>query len=101
MTNNFIKEVVSGGQTGVDRAALDIANEFEISSGGWCPRDRWAEDGAIPKSYLNMQETPSAEPEQRTEWNTRDSDGTLIIVRDPPMGGTLYTIEMAKKHNKP
>lgn len=98
---HFIQKIVSGGQTGVDRAALDVAKELKVPYGGWCPKGRWAEDGAISEYYLNMKETPSEKPEQRTEWNVRDSDGTLIIVKDEPMGGTLYTIEMAKKHGKP
>lgn len=98
---HLIKEIISGGQTGVDRAALDVAKKLKVPYGGWCPRGRWAEDGVIPACYLNMKETPTEKPEQRTEWNVRDSDGTLIIVKDEPMGGTLYTIEMAVKHRKP
>ena len=110
MPNNFIKEIVSGGQTGVDRAALDIANEFKIPHSGWCPYERKAEDGIIPAKY-NLKETPAPtfaernDPDaiykKRTELNARDSDGTLIVVRDAPMGGTLYTIEMAEKHKRP
>lgn len=110
MTNDFIKEIVSGGQTGVDRAALDIAIECEIIHGGWCPYERKAEDGIIPAKY-NLREAPkltleeSVDPDAiyktRTELNARDSDGTLIIVSDVPIGGTLYTIEMTKKHKSP
>ncbi len=110
MTNNFIKEIVSGGQTGVDRAALDISIELEITHGGWCPDERRAEDGMIPRKY-NLQEAPkpsleesldpAASYKKRTELNVRDSDGTLIIVKGTPIGGTLYTIEMAEKHKKP
>lgn len=108
--NNFIKEIVSGGQTGVDRAALDIALELKIPHGGWCPYGRKAEDGIIPEKY-NLKEAPppSADEEldpdaiykKRTELNAKDSDGTLIIIKDAPMGGTLYTIEMLEKHKKP
>lgn len=110
MPNNFIKEIVTGGQTGVDRAALDIAIVFKIPHGGWCPYERKAEDGTIPAKYkLKEAPTPTAEEsldpdtiyKKRTELNARDSDGTLIIVKDAPMGGTLYTIEMAEKHKKP
>jgi hypothetical protein len=101
MPNYIIKEIVSGGQTGVDRAALDVAKAFNILYGGWCPQGRWAEDAPIPDHYLNLQETPSSDPKQRTEWNVRDSDATLIIVNSVPTGGTLYTIEMAQKHKKP
>jgi Circularly permutated YpsA SLOG family len=110
MKNNFIKEIVSGGQTGVDRAALDIAIDLEIPHGGWCPHERKAEDGIIPAKY-NLQECPaptqaeSIDPDAiykiRTELNARDSDGTLIILKNDPIGGTLYTIAMAKKYNKP
>ncbi len=99
-SNCFIKEIVSGGQTGVDRAALDVASKRNILRGGWCPKGRKAEDGVIPAEY-KLKETPTDVYEERTEWNARDSDGTLIIVKDEPMGGTLYTIEMAKKHGKP
>lgn len=101
MFRQLIKKIVSGGQTGVDRAALDLAIEMSIPCGGWCPKGRWAEDGMIPDCYLNMRETPSEKPEQRTEWNVRDSDGTLVIVNALPTGGTLYTIEMAKLYDKP
>lgn len=110
MQNNFIKEIVSGGQTGVDRAALDVAIEHNIPHGGWCPYGRKAEDGIIPAKY-NLKESPTPTPEEnidvdaiykkRTELNARDSDGTLIIIKDAPIGGTLYTIEMAQKHKKP
>lgn len=99
-TQNFVTKIVSGGQTGVDRAALDVAIKLGIPHEGWCPKERKAEDGFIPSHY-NLKETPSSVYEERTEWNARDSDGTLIIVKDPPMGGTSYTIEMAKKYNKP
>jgi hypothetical protein len=110
MPNNFIKEIVSGGQTGVDRAALDIAIKFKILHGGWCPYERKAEDGVIPVKY-NLKEAPAPTIEEnsapgaiykkRTELNARDPDGTLIIVKDAPIGGTLYTIEMVEKHKKP
>jgi hypothetical protein len=109
MQNGFIKEIVSGGQTGVDRAALDIAIEFDIPHSGWCPYGRVAEDGVIPSKY-NLKESPQPTHEEnldkdaiykkRTELNVRDSDGTLVIVKDDPMGGTLYTIQMAKKYKK-
>lgn len=107
---NFIKEIVSGGQTGVDRAALDVAMALQINHGGWCPFGRKAEDGIIPYKYhLEEAQAPTfaekndadAIYKKRTELNARDSDGTLIIVKDPPMGGTQYTIEMAAKYHKP
>lgn len=96
-----IKKIISGGQTGVDRAALDVARELQIQYGGWCPRGRWAEDGPLSDVYLNMTETASTDPKQRTEWNVKDSDGTLIILNAEPKDGTLYTIEMAKQFDKP
>ena len=79
------RKIVSGGQTGVDRAALDVAIELGIEYGGWCPKGGWAEDHVIPPGvlvlYPKLTATPLAEPEQRTEWNVRDSDATLILIR--------------------
>jgi hypothetical protein len=105
-----IETIVSGGQTGVDRAALDIAIEYKIPHSGWCPFGRKAEDGVILPKY-NLKEAPEPTPEEskdpdaiykkRTELNAKDSDGTLIILKDAPMGGTLFTIDMLKKYNKP
>lgn len=87
--------IVSGGQTGVDRAALDAAVECGLQSGGWCPRSRIAEDGTIPTQYL-LRETPSHRYRQRTTWNVRDSDATLILIRSLPLrGGTLLTNDLA------
>ncbi|HEV3259138.1 MAG TPA: putative molybdenum carrier protein [Gemmataceae bacterium] len=87
-------KIISGGQTGVDRAALDVALECGLPRGGWCPRDRTAEDGTIPADYP-LTETPSADHAQRTEWNVRDSDGTLVLSRGRPTGGTGLTIRLA------
>ena len=95
-----LKKVVSGGQTGVDRAALDVALVLGIPVGGWCPRGRRALDGPLPERYP-LEETPSADYPQRTEWNVRDSDGTLILHRGPLSGGTRYTVEMASQHDRP
>lgn len=96
-----LEKIVSGGQTGVDRAALDVAIKLGIPHGGWCPRGRWAEDGVIPELY-NLRETPAAEPEQRTEWNVRDSDGTVIFsVSAHLTGGSAYTRTMAERWGKP
>lgn len=92
--------VVSGGQSGVDRAALDVALDLGLRAGGWCPAGRWAEDGTIPVRYP-LRETPSADIEQRTEWNVRDSDGTLVLTRGEPAGGTLRTIDLAQRMNRP
>jgi hypothetical protein len=92
--------IISGGQTGVDRAALDAAFELGLSCGGWCPKGRRAEDGRILEKYP-LKETESDDYAVRTEWNVRDSDGTLIITRGKPTGGTAYTIAMCRVHNKP
>ncbi len=84
----------------MDRAALETAFELNIPCGGWCPRGRLAEDGVIPDRY-SLRETHSSEYEERTEWNVRDSDGTLVITNLPATGGTAYTIEAARKLGKP
>ena len=110
MNKHNIKKIISGGQTGVDRAALDVAINLQIRHGGWCPNGRKAEDGIIPHHY-HLKEAPhhnqenTIDPNQiynlRTELNVRSSDGTLILTHDTPAGGTLYTIEMIKKYEKP
>jgi hypothetical protein len=94
----------SGGQTGVDRAALDAALALAQRGGwqvaGWCPRGRLAEDGVIDGRYP-LTETPSADPAQRTEWNVRDADGTLIVHRGEMDAGTALTREVAERLGKP
>lgn len=90
----MIKKIVSGGQTGVDRAALDAACEIGIEIGGWCPKGRIAEDGAIADQYA-LSETPSPEYAERTEWNVRDSDATLIVDHGFLTGGTAMTRDFA------
>jgi hypothetical protein len=97
---SVIDKLISGGQTGVDRAALDVARELGLASGGWCPQGRRAEDGRLADCYP-MQETPAGEYAQRTEWNVRDADGTLVLTRGRPSEGTAFTIEMAWRHGKP
>ena len=94
------KKIISGGQTGVDRAALDVALELGIPLGGWCPKGRRAEDGTIPDSYP-LQETSSSDYRVRTEKNVEDSDGTLILTWGSPTGGTALTLKLAKRHHKP
>ena len=84
----------------MDRAALDVALERDMAVGGWCPKGRLAEDGVLSGKYP-LTETPSDEYDQRTEWNVRDADGTLILTHGEPTGGTAYTIEMAIKLGKP
>jgi len=95
------RKIVSGGQTGADRAALDWAIERGLPHGGWCPRGRRAEDGAIAPCY-GLAETPTSAYEQRTEWNVRDSDGTVILtLSDTLSGGSKTTAEFARRHARP
>lgn len=96
----MILKIVSGGQTGVDRAALDAAIKLGIPHGGWVPRGRLAEDGPLPEIYA-VRETASAVHAERTEKNVIDSDGTLIISRGRISGGTRFTRETAAKHGRP
>jgi hypothetical protein len=96
----MIARLVSGGQTGVDRAALDAALELNVPCGGWCPRGRKAEDGALPDRYP-LTETPSSGDSQRTRWNVRDSDGTLILSWGGLTGGTLLTWRTCREAGKP
>jgi hypothetical protein len=96
----LIECIVSGGQTGVDRAALDVALELGIPCGGWCPRGRKAEDGRIARRYP-LRETPSARYAQRTRWNVRDSDGTLILTMGELTGGTALTFKVAQSIGRP
>ena len=93
-------KIVSGGQTGVDRAALDAAMAAGLDTGGWCPRGRLALDGQIPDRYP-LRETPSSSYAQRTEWNVRDADATLILIRGELSGGTQLTAELAARYGRP
>jgi len=97
----LIEKIVSGGQTGADRMGLDWAIWHDIPHGGWCPRFRKAEDGKIPDQY-QLTETPKSDYVQRTEWNVRDSDGTVIFtVAAALAGGSKRTADFATKHGKP
>ncbi len=93
--------IVSGAQTGADRAALDVGLELDLDVGGWVPRGRLAEDGIIPARYPNLREAESAEPARRTELNVRDSDATLILSHGALSGGTALTRRLAAAHDKP
>jgi len=93
-------KLISGGQTGVDRAALDAAIALGIPHGGWCPRGRLAEDGRIADCY-RLQETDSPDYPIRTERNVLDSDATLILCRGRPSGGTELTLRLAEQHRRP
>lgn len=95
-----LRLVISGGQTGVDRGALDAAIFLQLPHAGKCPRGRLAEDGCIPETY-QLQETASRRYSIRTEQNVIDADGTLIIYYGRLNGGTAFTQRMAEKHQKP
>jgi hypothetical protein len=93
----------TGGQTGVDRAALDFALRRGLPYAGWCPRGGWAEDQPNPPGllplYPRLAETPASAPQQRTAWNVRDSHATLILVRGDVLRrspGTLFTRQAAE-----
>lgn len=92
-------QIVSGGQTGVDQAALQVAIDLGIEHGGWCPRGRRCESGRIPERF-RLRESHSAKYWVRTEQNVVDSDATLILHRGPLSGGTAFTERMAIKHGR-
>lgn len=96
--NNYIK-IISGGQTGADRAAFDFALENGFESGGFVPRNRLAEDGRISEIYPNLIETET--PAERTELNVKNADATLILSHGDLKGGSLLTKEFAEKYKKP
>lgn len=103
----LVRVIRSGGQTGADRGALDAARELSLPIGGWCPRGGWAEDSPEPPGllalYPELTETPSSDVIQRTEWNVRDSDATLIVCKNgvATSPGTLATIRFAEELGKP
>jgi hypothetical protein len=93
-------KIISGGQTGADRAALDVALTLSLPIGGWCPKGRRAEDGMIPDRYP-LTETPEADYDTRTRRNVEDSDGTLILNLGTLDGGTALTVKLARQMGKP
>ncbi len=93
-------KVISGGQTGVDRAGLDAAQQVGIAIGGWCPKDRRATDGVIPRRYP-LTEIESRDYAVRTEWNVRDADATLILCIGNLSSGTRLTADFARQYGKP
>ena len=103
-----MRRIVSGGQTGADRAALDFAVRHGLPYGGWCPRGGWAEDRPEPPGlladYPALRETPSADPAERTALNVRDSDATLVFVDSRgggPSPGTAATLASARELGRP
>ena len=95
----MLKKIISGGQTGADRAALDAAIRLGIPHGGWMPKGRLAEDGTIPEHY-QLEEMPTDNYRERTRKNVLDSDGTLIISRGAPAGGTDFTRVQVLRYGK-
>ncbi|HOI73414.1 MAG TPA: putative molybdenum carrier protein [Syntrophales bacterium] len=95
----MITRLISGGQTGADRAALDFAIQRGIPHGGWVPRGRKTEAGPLPDRY-RLQETASGAYAERTEKNVLLADGTLIISRGSLKGGSLLTKELAERHGR-
>ena len=94
-------KIVSGGQTGADQAGLDWAIAQGVAHGGWCPKGRKSEDGPIDARY-ELTETPVANYLQRTEWNVRDSDATVIFTLSEKLdGGSKRTAEFAQLLEKP
>jgi hypothetical protein len=96
----MVKKIISGGQAGADRAALDFAIKQNIPHGGWVPKFRGAEDGKIPDVY-QVQEMATHSYSRRTEQNAIDSDGTVIISHGRLRGGSAFAAKMAKKHDRP
>ncbi|HVU43913.1 MAG TPA: putative molybdenum carrier protein [Xanthobacteraceae bacterium] len=101
-------KLICGGQSGVDRAVLDVAIAQGIGYGGWCPKGGWAEDFPTPPGlltkYPDLQETPLADPAQRTEWNVRDADACLIVVEAGGVdmsAGTALASDLAHRYRKP
>lgn len=95
----MLTKIISGGQTGVDRVALDVAIELKIPHSGWCPKGRIDENSSIPIKY-QLTETFLDDYSERTKLNVRDSDGTLIVLTESAIGGTLLTIEEAQRLKK-
>jgi len=96
----MLEKIVSGGQTGVDRGALDAALAAGFACGGWCPPGRKAEDGRIAARYP-LREVSQGSYQERTVRNVQDADGTLIIFRDRLAGGTLLTVGFCIREGKP
>ena len=96
----MIRKIISGGQTGADRAALDFAILHGIPHGGWVPRGRRTEDGTLLEKYC-LEEMPTLDYAQRTEKNVLSADGTLVVSHGYLKGGSALTVFLAEKHRKP
>jgi hypothetical protein len=96
----MVKKIISGGQTGVDQAALDVAIKLGISHGGWIPKGRLTENGMLDDKY-QLKELETAHYNKRTEQNVIDSDGTLILSHGELTGGSDYTRDMVLRHGRP
>ena len=93
--------IISGGQMGADRAALDWALQHDNPHGGWCPKGRLAADGPLDVRY-QLKETPLEDLLQRTEWNVRDSDASVVLtLRPKATGAAQKTLTYSKKHRRP
>lgn len=95
-----IKKIISGGQTGADQAALDVALKYDIPHGGAVPKGRLTEAGVLPAKY-RLEELPTKSYPDRTEKNVVDSDATVILTRGKLTGGSLLTREKALEHGRP
>ncbi len=93
--------IVTGGQTGADRAAMDCARALGLTVDGWVPAGRWAEDGRIPDRYTGLKETPGTDPAERTARNVRNSDATVVFSHGPLHGGSALTVRLAMAHVRP
>ena len=97
---DMIQKIISGGQTGADRAALDVALKFEIPHGGWVPKGRKTENGPLHETY-SLKEMPTPHYRDRTRQNIIDSQATVVFTKGAPKGGSKLTLEIAKANDKP
>ena len=100
LRKTMLLKIISGGQTGVDRAALDAAIKMDIDHGGWIPKGRLTEEGPLPDSYA-MKETRSSDYAERTGKNIKEADATLIISQGKLTGGSALTLQLAQEYQKP
>lgn len=100
MSEWFLRKVITGGQTGVDRACLDVALELGVPCGGWCPKGRLAEDGVLDAKYP-LVETDDAEYSERTRRNVKDADGLLVLYARHPGPGTRHAMNIAAELGHP